>query len=107
MKLFYGGMLSLSILGNVHADSGNQVFKDSDIEAGRILYEKNQCASCHTKIVGGDGSALYTRENRKVKTPSQLISQVAFCNTRLNANLFPEEEKDIAAYLNSRYYKFK
>lgn len=107
MKSFIGGLLYLGFLVNGYAETAQHLFKDSDIKVGKILYEKNQCASCHIKMMGGVESALYTRKNRIVQNPKQLISQVALCNTRLNASLFPEEERDIAAFLNKEYYKFK
>jgi hypothetical protein len=50
---------------------------------------------------------MYTRPERKVKNPSQLLTQVRACNTMLNTGWFPEDEENVAAYLNREYYKFK
>ena len=55
----------------------------------------------------GDGTAMYTRSDRKVTTPGKLKAQIAVCNAELATNYFPDEEEHIAAYLNLRYYKFK
>jgi hypothetical protein len=32
---------------------------------------------------------------------------VRTCNTMLGTNWFPEDEENVAAYLNEVYYKFK
>ena len=65
------------------------------------------CVACHVRRVGGDGTRMYTRIDRKVTTAGKLKAQVAVCNAELSTGYFPEEEEHIAAYLNLRYYKFK
>lgn len=82
-----------------------QPFKNADAAAGKALLEKN-CISCHAASFGGDGSAIYTREHRKVKTAKGLMAQVRNCNTMLDTKLFEDEELDVAAHLNKTYYKF-
>jgi hypothetical protein len=57
--------------------------------------------------IGGDGSRIYTRKERRVTTRSKLLPQVARCNSELSLGLFPEDEAAIAAYLNEVHYKFK
>ena len=81
-------------------------FEEGDAAQGEKLTKKS-CEACHVARFGGDGSKVYTRPNRIVKNAEQLISRVATCNTNSGANLFPEEEVHIAAYLNQQYYKFK
>lgn len=80
-------------------------FADADVAAGQRLVEKN-CISCHASSYGGDGSAIYTREYRKVKTSKGLLAQVRYCNTMLGLKWFEDEELNVAAYLNNTYYKF-
>lgn len=80
-------------------------FADADPAAGKLLVDKN-CVSCHASSYGGDGSAIYTRENRKVKTPKGLIAQIRNCNTMLGLKWFEDEELNVASYLNNTYYKF-
>ena len=75
--------------------------------AGRKLAAAAKCAKCHSEKVGGDGSRMYTRPDRKVKTPGQLLTQVGVCNTQLNTGWFPEDEEHVAAFLDRDYYKFK
>ena len=50
---------------------------------------------------------MYTRLDRKVRTPEKLLTQIAFCNAQLSAAMFPEDERDVAAFLNHDYYHFK
>ena len=78
---------------------------DGDASAGAALHDKD-CVACHVRRMGGDGTAMYTRAERKVTSPAKLDAQIAACNTELATGYFPEEEAHIAAYLNLRYYKF-
>lgn len=75
--------------------------------AGRKLVSDAKCEACHIGKVGGNGSAIYTRKDRRVTTKSKLLPQVQRCSTELNLALFPEDEAAIVDYLNATYYKFK
>ena len=77
------------------------------MENGRKLIEEAKCEACHIAKVGGDGSAIYTRKDRRVTAHGKLLPQVARCNNELNLGLFPDDEAAIAACLNTRHYKFK
>lgn len=81
-------------------------FANADPHKGEKLVTKD-CQSCHASKFGGNPDAIYTRKDRRVKSASQLLSQVTMCNTQLNSGFFPDEEKDVAAYLNQHYYHFK
>lgn len=81
-------------------------FAKGDPKAGKALHDKS-CVSCHASMVGGDGSALYSRMERKVKNAEKLKAQISGCNANTNAGWFPEDELHVAAYLNKQYYKFK
>jgi hypothetical protein len=81
-------------------------FASGDAKSGAAMHEKD-CVACHVRRLGGDGSAMYTRAERRVTSPAKLRAQVAACNTELGAGYFPEEEEHLAAYLNLQYYKFK
>jgi len=81
-------------------------FAQGDPHKGEKLVTKD-CESCHASKFGGDPNAIYLRKDRRVKSASQLLSQVTMCNTQLNSGFFPDDEKDVAAYLNQRYYHFK
>jgi cytochrome c2 len=86
--------------------SANALFDKADATAGKALHEKN-CTSCHASSYGGDGSAIYSREYRKVNTSKGLVAQVRACNTNLGLKWFEDEELNTAAYLNQTYYKFE
>jgi hypothetical protein len=79
-------------------------FEHGDPQQGEILVDKD-CHACHVRRFG-DKDRIYTRADRRVKSPAQLGAQIAVCNTELGAGYFPEDEEHIAAYLNLRYYKF-
>ena len=81
-------------------------FEKGDATKGKALADK-QCQACHVSLFKGDGSGVYTRADRKVKTPAQLTARVAACNANTGAGWFPEDEVDVAAHLNKTYYKFK
>ena len=81
-------------------------FAKGDVQLGQKLVDKD-CQSCHASKFGGDPDAIYLRKDHRVKSASQLLSQVTMCNTQLNSGFFPDDEKDVAAYLNQHYYHFK
>lgn len=82
-------------------------FPKGDPAQGKKLLQEAKCNACHVSMFGGDGSGIYTRPDRRVKSAEQLRSQVRFCATQVKANWFPEEEEHVAAYLNRQYYHFK
>jgi cytochrome c2 len=82
-------------------------FAGADLLQGQALHGKH-CVSCHVQSHGGpEGSNLYLRPDRRVKSASALAQQITFCATMLKLDLFPEDEANLAGYLNNRYYKFK
>ena len=101
-------MRSLCLLAALLLTNGYALaepFKAADANAGKALVEKN-CISCHASSFGGDGSAIYTRDYRKVKTAKGLVAQIRNCNTMLGLKWFEDEELNVAKYLNQNYYKF-
>ena len=81
-------------------------FAKGDPKTGKALHDKT-CINCHVSMFGGDGSKIYTRADRKVKTSQQLAARISGCNANTGAGWFPEDEAHVAAYLNQQYYKFK
>lgn len=77
-----------------------------DKAAGEKLVQEKQCSACHQRLVGGDGSQIYLRSDRRVTTLPKLHAQVTFCSTQLKTGWFPEDEDDVVAWLNHRYYHF-
>jgi len=82
-------------------------FPHGDPKAGEKLFNDKNCNVCHIQRFGGTGEQMFTRPNHKVTTLQKLAAQVAACNTNLNAGWFPEEEENVAAYLNQKYYKLQ
>ena len=81
-------------------------FPDADPKAGPALLAKS-CNACHVSLQGGDGSGIYTRPDRKISNARELFARVRICNTNVGAGWFEDEEKNVAAYLNQRYYHFQ
>ena len=81
-------------------------FPKGNPNQGKKLHEA-KCVACHQRLVGGDGSEIYKRIDRKINAPQALLQRVAACNAQVNAGWFPEDEEHAAAYLNQQYYKFK
>ena len=81
-------------------------FDKGDPKAGQATHDK-QCKDCHVARFGGDGSKIYTRADRRVKSASGLSQQITTCNSMLGNQLFPEDELHLSAYLNGQFYKFK
>lgn len=96
---------ALSLPALAHAQ-GAALFKDADLALGEKLLAENQCAQCHVRQVGGDGSAIYRPQGR-IHNAGLLRAMVENCSTRLNLQLFPEEVTAIAAVLNRDHYRFK
>lgn len=76
-----------------------------DMNTAKPLHEK-ACVSCHTRMYGGDGSKMYTRDGRMLSNQLELLQRVAACNAQVSSGWFPEEEGAVAAWLNQHYYQF-
>jgi hypothetical protein len=96
-------LLACLLLISLHVFA--EPFKSADLASGKALAENN-CISCHASSFGTDGSAIYTREYRKVHTAKGLAAQVRNCNTMLGLKWFEDEELNVTGYLNKTYYKF-
>jgi len=81
-------------------------FAHGDAKAGETLV-KSQCMGCHAAMFNGDAERIFTRSDRKIKSPEQLLAQIRGCNSNLKKNWSAEEEQNAAAYLNREYYKFE
>lgn len=78
----------------------------ADIENGKSLHDGN-CINCHAKLLGGDGTAIYTREDRKMETYGALSKQVRRCRDSLGMPWPEEQIIDVITYLNQSFYHFK
>ena len=101
MKLAY--LMTSLLLASSYAQA--EPFQSADAKAGKALVDKH-CISCHASSFGGDGTGIYTRDYRKVKSSKGLVAQIRNCNTMLGLKWFEDEELNVAKYLNQSYYKF-
>ncbi len=76
-----------------------------DSEKGEV-YAQQKCTSCHISRFGNEGNEIYTRSDRRIKTVEGLGQQVQFCNANTGAGFSEEQQDDITAYLNERFYQF-
>jgi hypothetical protein len=86
-----------------HADP----FAKGNAETGKQLIVKYDCNSCHKGKMGGDGSAIYTRADRRVTGADNLIDRMEQCSGAIGKQLTGQEKLDLAAHLNQTYYHFK
>lgn len=106
MRVFPLLALAASLNFSAAAWAEPAIFKGADLQLGQQLIQEHSCAACHTKQVGGDGSAIY-RPLGQINTAGLLRGMVEQCNSMLNFQMFPEEVTAVAAVLNRDYYKFK
>jgi len=78
-----------------------------DPAVGRKLVEAKGCDTCHARQNLEGAKAIYLRKDRKVGSMDELKSQVSACNKGLHLELSPDEERDVVAFLNETYYRFK
>jgi hypothetical protein len=83
-----------------------EIFRGADLALGERLIAEHRCTECHSKTIGGDGSAIY-RPKGRINAPGFLRGMVEQCNSQMNLGLFPEEVTAIAAVLNRDHYRFK
>lgn len=77
----------------------------ADIQAGQTLHNAH-CIACHDALTKGNPERIYTRPDRQVTSYSALLKQVHRCQMSLGLTWSDDMLKDVAAFLNSRYYKF-
>jgi hypothetical protein len=78
----------------------------ADIESGKSLHD-GSCVNCHAQLLGGDGTAIYTRENRKMDSYPALNKQVRRCRDSLGMPWPEDQIMDVITYLNESFYHFK
>jgi hypothetical protein len=77
-----------------------------DPSNGKLIH-REKCAACHIGKIGGDGSKIYVRDDRRIKTVEGLMAQVEFCDRQIKSGLNEDEINDLVIYLNESYYKFE
>ncbi len=99
-----GGINSKTLLAIVLI-CGSPVSFAANVESGRELHQEN-CISCHQAKMGGDGSEIYTREDRRIDSFEALNKQVRRCKTSLGVPWPDHQIEDVITYLNETFYKF-
>lgn len=92
-------LVSMAVLSPVRADL------KPDLAHGEQLHSAH-CSGCHGNMTGGDGSTLYTREQRLVNSMQDLKAQVRRCASRLQLGWDDANISDVVYYLNHQYYRF-
>lgn len=98
-------LLALMLLAcgaSAHADA----FETADGKTGKKLVEQH-CTACHVAKFGGDGSGVYMRTQRKIKSAEQLTAQIGRCDQAAGTQLSTRQQRDIGAHLNQAYYGFR
>ena len=72
---------------------------------GEVLHREN-CIACHAAMTGGEGSVLYTRNDRGVKSLDALNKQVDRCQSSLGLNWSNDQISSVQQYLNKLFYQF-
>lgn len=83
----------------------SQLSYAADVQRGRQLHNEN-CVSCHKNMLGGDGSGIYTREDRRIGSYEALRHQVKRCKNSMGASWPDDQIEDVITYLNETFYKF-
>ena len=104
-RIFFAFLACATVSANLVLAAADE--KVAPGQNAQKLIAEAKCEACHIAKVGGDGSGIYLRKDRRVTTKSKLLPQVARCNSELSLGLFPDDEAAIAAYLNVTHYKFK
>jgi cytochrome c553 len=97
----------LLILTFISATAIAAPFEKGDAQAGKKFFEENRCNRCHVAKMGGDGSAIFTRPNRIVHNPKELIARLLVCSGAAEVTLTEQDKQNLGAYLNQTYYKFQ
>jgi len=96
-------VLGLALLTLVPAHAAE--LQLGDAAKGKDVHAKH-CTSCHVSMFGGNGSGIYTRSDRRIKSLEGLDKQVAGCSSNTGANLSKDQINDVVKYLSDEFYKF-
>jgi mono/diheme cytochrome c family protein len=103
----YTTALLLTFLSLAAAAAHADPFPKGNAQAGQKFFDEHQCSQCHIAKMGGDGSGIFTRPNRIVHNPKELIARLLVCSGAAEVTLTEQNKQDLGAYLNQRYYKFE
>ena len=78
-----------------------------DAAVGAKLVQAKGCETCHARQKLEGAPTIYLRKDRKVHSMDELAAQVGRCNHGLDLHLSPADERDVVAFLNETYYRFR
>lgn len=99
-------LLTATLLLCAAAGASANPFPGGNAQAGKVLFDKYKCNSCHEQMVGDGGNEIFTRANRKVHDANGLTAQIKSCSGNVGAHLSTQDTQNLATYLN-RYYQLK
>jgi mono/diheme cytochrome c family protein len=70
-----------------------------DAAEGKRLHQAH-CTGCH-------GTAVYTRQDRMVKSLDELKNQVGDCSHMAGQTFSPVQAQNLVKYLNDQFYRFQ
>ena len=95
-KIIYNSLLITTCSITLYASPISQSAKE-----GQILFDEANCKKCHIQ----EGN--FDKMNEKVQNIQNLKSWVSTCDNSLHIGWFPEEQENVAEYLNEAHYKYK
>lgn len=78
----------------------------ADLERGKDLHD-GSCINCHASMLGGNGTGIYTRPDRRIESLTALQKQVQRCRDSLGMPWPSDQVDDVVYYLNKTFYKFE
>lgn len=77
----------------------------SHAQDGQALHQ-SECIECHSRMTGGDGHVIYSRDDRIVKNISELKARVAHCSNGSSTDWNENQIDTVVNYLNEKYYSY-
>lgn len=107
MRGYNRGMKALHPLLAIALLAASPALAAGDPAVGEKLVQAKGCELCHDRQPLHGAKAIYLRPDRKVRSMDELRAQVSACNHGLHLDLSPDEERDVVAYLDRDYYRFR
>ncbi len=77
----------------------------SQAEDGEALH-LSQCIECHSRMTGGDGHVIYTRDKRIADNAVELKARVTHCANGANTGWNELQINAVTNYLNQQHYHY-
>ena len=74
-------------------------------EDGQALHQ-TECIECHSRMTGGDGHVIYTRDERIVRNTAELKTRVTHCASGANTDWNQIQINPVTDYLNEQFYQY-